>query len=156
MSTILVPVFALVGLNLRVLSRVPTASTRRSSSRRRRAGDFHLAKICSGIVAVFVVCNVPRLAIGGFEVWRIPTILRCTESMVLYWAPERQWFADFVARYLAIINSSINFLIYCLVGTNFRTSLMRSMGYPHNTSNDIAMSTATVSSSLKNWLNSHL
>ena len=36
----------------------------------RRAGDFHLAKICSGIVAVFVVCNVPRLAIGGFEVWR--------------------------------------------------------------------------------------
>ena len=35
MSTILVPVFALVGLNLRVLSRVPTASTRRSSSRRR-------------------------------------------------------------------------------------------------------------------------
>ena len=26
-----------------------------------------------------------------------------------------QWFADFVARYLAIINSSINFLIYCLV-----------------------------------------
>ena len=29
--------------------------------------------------------------------------------------PCHQWFADFVARYLAIINSSINFLIYCLV-----------------------------------------
>merc|ERR1712211_77541 len=67
--------------------------------------------------------------------------------MVLYWAPERQWFADFVARYPAILNSSINFLIYCLVGTNFRTSLMRSMGYPNNTTNDISTSTAAVSSS---------
>ena len=36
----------------------------------RRAADFYLAKICGGIVAVFVVCNLPRLAIGGFEVWR--------------------------------------------------------------------------------------
>ena len=36
----------------------------------RRATDFHLAKICGGIVAVFVVCNLPRLAIGGFEIWR--------------------------------------------------------------------------------------
>ena len=36
----------------------------------RRAADFHLAKICGGIVAVFIVCNLPRLAIGGFEVWR--------------------------------------------------------------------------------------
>ena len=36
----------------------------------RRAADFYLAKICGGIVLVFVICNLPRLAIGGFEVWR--------------------------------------------------------------------------------------
>ena len=69
-------------------SRVPSAFRPRTSSRRRfcsffvkkkimkcnftsrRATDFHLAKICGGIVAVFVVCNLPRLAIGGFEIWR--------------------------------------------------------------------------------------
>ena len=36
----------------------------------RRAKDFCLARICGGIVAIFIVCNLPRLAIGGFEVAR--------------------------------------------------------------------------------------
>ena len=31
---------------------------------------------------------------------------------------------DFAARYLAILNSSINFFIYCLVGTQFRSTLL--------------------------------
>ena len=37
----------------------------------RRAKDFCLARICGGIVAIFVLCNLPRLAIGGFEVARL-------------------------------------------------------------------------------------
>ena len=39
----------------------------------RRAKDFCLARICGGIVAIFIVCNLPRLAIGGFEVARYLT-----------------------------------------------------------------------------------
>ena len=37
----------------------------------RRAKDFCLARICGGIVAIFILCNLPRLAIGGFEVARL-------------------------------------------------------------------------------------
>ena len=50
----------------------------------RRAADFHLAKICGGIVAVFIVCNLPRLAIGGFEVWRCKKQIRCNMPDYLY------------------------------------------------------------------------
>ena len=78
----------------------------------RRAKDFCLARICGGIVAIFIVCNLPRLAIGGFEVaryltcpqkdcncfffsqifkfFRIPTILKCSEANIYYFAPESQ------------------------------------------------------------------
>ena len=37
------------------------------------------------------------------------------KSMFTQSTTKLQWVTDFVGRYLAIVNSSINFLIYCLV-----------------------------------------
>ena len=54
--------------------------------------------------------------------------MRCYEAGHFYFAPTTQWLVDFIARYLAILNSSINFFIYCLVGTQFRTTLFQMFG----------------------------
>ena len=40
-----------------------------------------------------------------------------------YFGPEWQLVVDMIARYLAVINSSINFIIYCLAGKQFRRVL---------------------------------
>ena len=96
-----------------------------------------MVKICSMIVLVFIICNMPRLVLGLFEVtrfdtnnkiisftnypyYRIPDIIKCFHMKIFYFAPLEQWLCDFVARYLVILNSSINFIIYCLVGSEFR------------------------------------
>ena len=61
--------------------------------------------------------------------YRIPTILKCFESGTFYFPPINQWLVDFLARYLAILNSSINFIIYCLVGSQFRNVLLEILGF---------------------------
>ena len=50
-------------------------------------------------------------------------MLDCTKKNIFYFAPLEQWLAEFVARYLAIINCSITFIIYCVVESNFRKDL---------------------------------
>ena len=38
--------------------------------------------------------------------------------------PEWQFVMDHAARYLVLLNSSINFIIYCLAGNQFRSVLL--------------------------------
>ena len=40
-----------------------------------------------------------------------------------YYGPEWQLVVDILARYMAVINSSINFIIYCVAGKQFRSVL---------------------------------
>ena len=40
-----------------------------------------------------------------------------------YFGPEWQHLVDMIARYLAVLNSSINFIIYCVAGKQFRNIL---------------------------------
>ena len=41
-----------------------------------------------------------------------------------YYGPEWQLVVDMLARYLAVLNSSINFIIYCVAGKQFRSVLV--------------------------------
>jgi hypothetical protein len=41
-----------------------------------------------------------------------------------YYGPEWQLVVDMFARYLAVVNSSINFIIYCVAGKQFRNVLL--------------------------------
>ena len=40
-------------------------------------------------------------------------------AFVSYNPPQIQWKADIAVRYLVLLNSSINFIIYCMVGSRY-------------------------------------
>ena len=63
-----------------------------------------------------------------FIIIRIPKIVKCQTNNQSYYPPTDQFIADFLARYLTVLNSSVNVLIYCMVGPQFRNVLLKTLG----------------------------
>ena len=90
----------------------------------KRKGEFMLAKTMMVMVLVFLLTNFTRVLLGIQELLEYSDADWCYlhdydhhHSMLIY-------IMDFTARFLVILNSSINFLIYCMVGSKFRGRLL--------------------------------
>ena len=119
-TSCIIPIFALSILNYRIL----LGSRRMSASSQ---NDVSMAKILMTVVTVFILLNIPRMILVLYEVTLIPNILECFRRRCKYHPTSKMWAADSIVRYLVLLNSSINFLIYCFVGSNFRRTLVESL-----------------------------
>ena len=77
------------------------------------------------IVIVFIILNIPRMILALYEVSTIPDIIDCYKNNCYYYLSSNRWMMDIVVRYLVMLNSSINFIIYCFVGSKFRNTLKK-------------------------------
>ena len=93
----------------------------------KKTKEFLLAKTMMVLVLVFLILNTPRLILGVIEVTQLKTVEQCYEHGLDYQVSKQTYILDFLARFLVILNSSINFLIYCLVGSEFRSKLYSSL-----------------------------
>ena len=75
------------------------------------------------IVGVFIILSLPKMSLALYEVSTIPNILECYRRTCKYFISSGRWVADIITRYLVLFNSSVNFIIYCFAGTNFRKVL---------------------------------
>ena len=99
------------------------------ASKRRR--EFQLARMMMVLVVVFLVLNSPRLVLGLIEVTQLSSVELCYRHGLDYHIHKQTYLLDFAARFLVIVNSSINFIIYCLVGSEFRHHLMAMFNITH-------------------------
>ena len=116
-TTCILPIFILCILNYRI----SVGSKRMSLSLQK---DISMAKIMMTIVTVFITLSIPRMVLAMYEVATIPRILECYRRNCHYYISSTRWVADSIVRYLVMLNSSTNFLIYCLYGSQFRTTLV--------------------------------
>ena len=93
---------------------------RRSQQQNRR--EIRMAYITFAIVALFFCLNMPRMILGSYEVSNTWLILRCVENKVKYLSTLEFYKWDSISRLLMVINSSINFLIYCMGSEQFKVS----------------------------------
>ena len=124
LTTCILPIFILSILNYKVIK----ISKQRLSSFTRMAFEVKMAKIMMTIVILFIILNTPRISLSLYEVSTIPHVLECYERQCQYNISSKRWLLDSIIRYLVMLNSSINFIIYCFMGSNFRRTLKNLIG----------------------------
>ena len=82
--------------------------------------EIKMAHITITIVGIFFFLNIPRVFMGAYEVSQMHLVLHCTRYNS-EWHP-RMWYyrLDNISRFLMVLNSSINFLIYCIKNSQFK------------------------------------
>ena len=95
----------------------------------RRTQQFQMARTMLILVTVFLILNTPRLILGIVEVTQLSTVEQCYEQGLPYNISKQIYLLDFLARFLVILNSSINFIIYILVGSEFRSKLCETLKF---------------------------
>ena len=116
----LLPFGAISFLNTKIY----LAIRRRRKGRRRR--DDNLSIVLMLIVVVFLICNLPRLILNMHEITVNQDVNRCQQTD-LGGFPVWSIALGFVSHVLLVFNSSINLLIYCMVGAKFREVFYRSI-----------------------------
>jgi len=106
----LVPMLLLIFLNVRVFIAI---HSRKSSSK-----EMTYSTILLLIVAIFILCHMPRVALNIYEVFDHEQISECGPPV---WSMIFNVFSNGV---LPALNSTINFFIYFLAGKKFRRSLL--------------------------------
>ena len=122
----LVPLTILILLNYRLIMRLRIAWKRRAQIKKATGKS---RRLCDGnnitlmlviVVIVFILCQTPHLTLIVVE-----TLQAYVPSFRVYYRSNtRNWlFYLFLCNFLLTVNSSVNFLIYCLLGKRFRKIL---------------------------------
>jgi len=86
----------------------------------RHAKEIRASYLAFGIVCTFLLLNLPRIVASSIEVYHSNLILHCIKNEVRYVPSMNYYKLDFFARFFMVVNSAINFLIYCAVSSSFQ------------------------------------
>ncbi|XP_023330932.1 FMRFamide receptor [Eurytemora carolleeae] len=140
LTTELGPILTLSSLNLFIYSAIRSTKQRFVGHNQGRSGhgELNLASVIIIIVLIFVICHLPRMVLAILAVVKVNEPVTCMEHFHFYHPPPpslhilplytlctMQSSILSISHLLLLINSSINFLIYCAVATRFRVFMKR-------------------------------
>ena len=95
-----------------------------SQKNHRRRNEDHLAVVLMAIVLVFLICHSPRIILDIHDLITMNQTMMCKKKDTPY---VRTWFmvTTSFSSLLLVINSSVNMVIYCLLGSKFRAEIIK-------------------------------
>jgi len=136
------PLVALIALNSRLAVELRNVDERRTALRGRSAAvavatsksarlrgggekqHENLTAMLVGVVTVFIVCQLPGLAIR--IAYTVSEFARASSTVVQLDVPTLRY-ANIASNALLVFNSAVNIVVYCLVGKRFRRILLDEM-----------------------------
>ena len=85
----------------------------------------NLAPILFGVVIVFVICNSLRVILNIYDSAVVEDIIECEKQKMGRFPPAWILCTISVSHLLLMVNSSVNFLVYCVAGKRFRSILAK-------------------------------
>ena len=107
------PLLLLIFLNAKLVLALKEGKRQWETLQFRQKKEQNLTVIPLAIVMVFFVCGTPALVINVIDSMNPYLLAQATFTVFLV-----------VSNLLVVVNSAINFIIYCLLGKKFRTKLM--------------------------------
>ena len=95
---------------------------RAENTQKRHMKEIRTTHMAIAIVMSFAVLNLPRIAISATEVTNTDLIITCIENNRKYIPSLLYYKIDIVARMFMMVNSAINFVIYCAASTQFQVN----------------------------------
>ena len=117
----IIPMAALMFFNINIFWGIE--STRALVGRHNIKSDVNTARILMGIVIVFFICHLPRIILNLVEFTWIYSVEEC--GKLGYFPPAWIHCINSLNHWLLTFNASVNFLIYCSVGTKFKSVLYK-------------------------------
>ncbi|XP_040563388.1 FMRFamide receptor [Lepeophtheirus salmonis] len=95
-----------------------------TSANKRMKQEFALSMVLIGIVFVFFICHIFRFFLAFYRVSVTKRTVSCLRHKGLV-AQQPEWLYAITAisHFMLTVNSSVNFLVYCVFGTRFRKAL---------------------------------
>ena len=90
----------------------------------RRNAEDRLAKVFMGIIAIFLVLHFPRVALDFYELATMEKTRACEKAGQLnlnLWTT----LAVITSQLLLVVNSSVNMVVYCCLGSKFRAEVFK-------------------------------
>lgn len=106
-----IPLITLTVLNFKIHQQIRSANVNRAHLSASQRSELNVSSMLMVLVLIFIICNFPAFIVNVLEVFGVHTnfIDSCAT----------------VSNLLVCINSSVNFLIYCIHGQRFRDKFIR-------------------------------
>merc|ERR1711915_66583 len=128
--TVVIPFVVLFYLNSRIFCKVTTRTIRshRSPLRQRRENSLGVTLIV--IVLMFLTCHSLKFFLSFYRVYVTEKTLFCSNLGLIPFLPRWMHIVSCLSHLMLMMNSSCNFVVYCLVGSRFRQTFLNLLNNP--------------------------
>ena len=106
------------------LNRGSSTQKRQKKKDIRRKNEDSLAVVFMIIIFIFLICHAPRIILDIHELMTIKQSEYCNQKGAFSYSAWSVILLS-VSHFLLVVNSSVNMIVYCLLGSRFRKEIRK-------------------------------